>query len=80
MSFAKGKRIALFLDYDGTLSPIVEEPDCAYMSNAVSFLLFSIQLNLCFHPPNELSGFTPFACLDAYCSAKRCQVLPNCDH
>ncbi|KAJ8752895.1 hypothetical protein K2173_008630 [Erythroxylum novogranatense] len=32
-NFAKGKRIALFLDYDGTLSPIVDDPDCAFMSN-----------------------------------------------
>ncbi|XP_041002685.1 trehalose-phosphate phosphatase A [Juglans microcarpa x Juglans regia] len=32
---AKGKRIALFLDYDGTLSPIVDNPDCAFMSEAM---------------------------------------------
>lgn len=32
---ANGKRISLFLDYDGTLSPIVDNPDCAFMSNAV---------------------------------------------
>ncbi|PON56256.1 Trehalose-phosphatase [Parasponia andersonii] len=32
---AKGKRIALFMDYDGTLSPIVDNPDCAFMSEAM---------------------------------------------
>lgn len=37
-NFAKGKRIALFLDYDGTLSPIVDNPDCAFMSNAVRII------------------------------------------
>ncbi|KAG9140760.1 hypothetical protein Leryth_006933 [Lithospermum erythrorhizon] len=32
---AKGKRLALFLDYDGTLSPIVDNPDRAFMSSAM---------------------------------------------
>ncbi|KAF8008470.1 hypothetical protein BT93_K2211 [Corymbia citriodora subsp. variegata] len=40
MKTAKGKRIVVFLDYDGTLSPIVNDPDLAFMSdemrNAVS--------------------------------------------
>eukprot|EP00252_Welwitschia_mirabilis_P008529 TRINITY_DN2042_c0_g1_i5.p1 TRINITY_DN2042_c0_g1~~TRINITY_DN2042_c0_g1_i5.p1 ORF type:complete len:384 (+),score=68.57 TRINITY_DN2042_c0_g1_i5:169-1152(+) len=30
---AHGKQIAVFLDYDGTLSPIVDDPDQAYMSD-----------------------------------------------
>ncbi|CAL9161955.1 unnamed protein product [Musa hybrid cultivar] len=35
ISSAKCKKIALFLDYDGTLSPIVDNPDLAIMSNAM---------------------------------------------
>lgn len=33
---SKGKQIVMFLDYDGTLSPIVDDPDSAFMSDAVS--------------------------------------------
>lgn len=29
----KGKQIVVFLDYDGTLSPIVSDPDRAFMSD-----------------------------------------------
>ncbi|XP_066376100.1 probable trehalose-phosphate phosphatase 8 [Miscanthus floridulus] len=29
---AKGKRIVMFMDYDGTLSPIVTDPDMAFMT------------------------------------------------
>uniref|UniRef100_A0A6V7QQZ0 Trehalose 6-phosphate phosphatase n=1 Tax=Ananas comosus var. bracteatus TaxID=296719 RepID=A0A6V7QQZ0_ANACO len=32
---SKGKKIVMFLDYDGTLSPIVDDPDRAYMSEAM---------------------------------------------
>ncbi|KAI7752938.1 hypothetical protein M8C21_014278 [Ambrosia artemisiifolia] len=34
MNASKGKQIVMFLDYDGTLSPIVDDPDRAYMSDA----------------------------------------------
>ena len=30
-----GKQIVIFLDYDGTLSPIVDDPDKAFMSSKV---------------------------------------------
>jgi alpha,alpha-trehalase len=30
---AKGKRLAVFLDYDGTLTPIVDRPEFAFMSD-----------------------------------------------
>lgn len=32
---AMGKKLALFLDYDGTLSPIVDNPDLAFMSKSM---------------------------------------------
>ncbi|GAV85482.1 Trehalose_PPase domain-containing protein [Cephalotus follicularis] len=34
-NYAKNKKIAVFLDYDGTLSPIVDDPDRALMSDAM---------------------------------------------
>jgi trehalose-6-phosphatase len=36
LAAASGKKIVMFLDYDGTLSPIVEDPDRAVMSEMVS--------------------------------------------
>ena len=33
---ATGKRIVMFMDYDGTLSPIVTDPDMAFMTAEVS--------------------------------------------
>nr|XP_010321466.1 probable trehalose-phosphate phosphatase H isoform X2 [Solanum lycopersicum] len=33
ISVSKGKKIVMFLDYDGTLSPIVDDPDQAFMSH-----------------------------------------------
>lgn len=33
MNASKGKQIVIFLDYDGTLSPIVQDPDQAFMAN-----------------------------------------------
>ncbi|XP_054779965.1 probable trehalose-phosphate phosphatase 3 [Prosopis cineraria] len=35
MSIAKDKEIVVFLDYDGTLSPIVDDPDRANMTDAM---------------------------------------------
>ncbi|XP_042395001.1 probable trehalose-phosphate phosphatase 6 [Zingiber officinale] len=35
VSSSNGKQIVMFLDYDGTLSPIVDDPDSAFMTNAM---------------------------------------------
>ncbi|KAK4489654.1 hypothetical protein RD792_005466 [Penstemon davidsonii] len=35
MKVTEGKQIIVFLDYDGTLSPIVDDPDLAFMSDPV---------------------------------------------
>ena len=45
-SASTGKQVVMFLDYDGTLSPIVDDPDNAFMSESVSKSspLFSLSL------------------------------------
>lgn len=35
MKMAEGKQIVVFLDYDGTLSPIVNDPEKAFMTEEV---------------------------------------------
>lgn len=42
IEYARNKKIVMFLDYDGTLSPIVDDPDRAFMSADVSGKLFSL--------------------------------------
>lgn len=36
MHGAESKKIVVFLDYDGTLSPIVNDPDVAFMTDKVN--------------------------------------------
>ncbi|KAH7567779.1 hypothetical protein JRO89_XS07G0146000 [Xanthoceras sorbifolium] len=38
---SKGKKIVMFLDYDGTLAPIVADPDQAFMTNEMREAVFS---------------------------------------
>lgn len=45
MKQARGKQVAVFLDYDGTLSPIVEDPDCAYMSEEMRTTVKEVAAN-----------------------------------
>ncbi|KAL2339643.1 hypothetical protein Fmac_007583 [Flemingia macrophylla] len=42
MKAATGKRIVVFLDYDGTLSPIVNDPDRAFMSDEMRAVVFKV--------------------------------------
>ncbi|KAL6896723.1 hypothetical protein ACP4OV_007295 [Aristida adscensionis] len=53
MSYGKGKQIALFLDYDGTLSPIVDDPDNAVMSDQMREVVRKAALHL---PTAIISG------------------------
>ncbi|KAK2356167.1 trehalose-phosphatase [Trifolium repens] len=50
---AKDKKIAMFLDYDGTLSPIVEDPDCAFMSEPMRTTVRSVAM---YFPTAIISG------------------------
>lgn len=48
---SQGKQIVMFLDYDGTLSPIVEDPDRAFMSDSVSTLFLALFTVISLFPP-----------------------------
>lgn len=65
---AKGKRIALFLDYDGTLSPIVDNPDCAFMSETVRVSLRFCHLFI--FPSSNI-----IICLPLFFTVCRCELL-----
>ncbi|KAG4184639.1 hypothetical protein ERO13_A09G184000v2 [Gossypium hirsutum] len=53
MKEAKGKKVVVFLDYDGTLSPIVEDPDKAFMSTEMRAALREVAKQF---PTSIISG------------------------
>ncbi|KAK7410690.1 hypothetical protein VNO78_01684 [Psophocarpus tetragonolobus] len=53
MKAATGKRIVVFLDYDGTLSPIVNDPDRAFMSDEMRAAVYEVATNF---PTAIISG------------------------
>ncbi|PIN26756.1 Trehalose-phosphatase [Handroanthus impetiginosus] len=57
-SASKGKQIVMFLDYDGTLSPIVDDPDRAFMSKAMRATV------------RELARYFPTAIVSGRCRDK----------
>ncbi|KAG6504843.1 hypothetical protein ZIOFF_037191 [Zingiber officinale] len=68
---SKAKQMVMFLDYDGTLSPIVDDPDSAFMSEPVS--------------PHKISKTFPMKLgvdrrmnPDEGGRERRCEALPNC--
>ncbi|XP_071732613.1 probable trehalose-phosphate phosphatase 2 [Rutidosis leptorrhynchoides] len=53
INVAKGKQIVVFLDYDGTLSPIVSDPECAFMSDQMRAAVCNVSK---FFPTAIISG------------------------
>ncbi|XP_054796524.1 probable trehalose-phosphate phosphatase C isoform X1 [Prosopis cineraria] len=53
MKAASGKDMVVFLDYDGTLSPIVNDPDCAFMSEEMRAAVCEVAKNF---PTAIISG------------------------
>ena len=58
LKLAKSKQIVIFLDYDGTLSPIVDDPDKAFMSDEVNILPSIISVNCSYILLQDLSSCT----------------------
>lgn len=75
---SKGKQIVMFLDYDGTLSPIVDDPDRAFMSKKVKPLsLLTLVFDIWLEPLLLKLHLFLFK-LDESNSEKAGQVFPNC--
>ncbi|CAK9174934.1 unnamed protein product [Ilex paraguariensis] len=55
---SKGKQIVMFLDYDGTLSPIIEDPDLAFMDRKMRKTV------------RKLAGYFPTAIVSGRCRDK----------
>ncbi|RWW04859.1 hypothetical protein GW17_00031895 [Ensete ventricosum] len=71
---SKGKQIVMFLDYDGTLSPIVDDPDRAFISNAVRSVSFVALFPSSVHTQTIISLHT-----DEGDGKGRSKAFPNCD-
>uniref|UniRef100_I1QNE4 Trehalose 6-phosphate phosphatase n=1 Tax=Oryza glaberrima TaxID=4538 RepID=I1QNE4_ORYGL len=56
---SKGKQIVMFLDYDGTLSPIVDDPDAAFMSETVSLSSPPLSPTLLLHSSSSHTSLLP---------------------
>uniref|UniRef100_A0A0E0QQJ3 Trehalose 6-phosphate phosphatase n=1 Tax=Oryza rufipogon TaxID=4529 RepID=A0A0E0QQJ3_ORYRU len=56
---SKGKQIVMFLDYDGTLSPIVDDPDAAFMSETVSLSSPPLSPTLLLHSSSSRTPLLP---------------------
>ncbi|KAK4387740.1 putative trehalose-phosphate phosphatase D [Sesamum angolense] len=63
MNASKGKQIVVFLDYDGTLSPIVEDPDRAFMTSEMREAV------------RDVAKFFPTAIVSGRCRAKGNQTV-----
>lgn len=75
---SQAKQIVMFLDYDGTLSPIVEDPDRAFMSDSVSTLFLALFTVISLFPPicvSKLNVKIP----DEKDGQKTCWVFSNCN-
>ncbi|GJN21765.1 hypothetical protein PR202_gb09278 [Eleusine coracana subsp. coracana] len=73
---AQGKKIALFLDYDGTLSPIVDDPDKAFMSPAMRAAVRNVAKHF---PTAIVSGRSRKKCKEANLFQPACKFLPMID-
>ena len=71
LATAKGKQIVMFLDYDGTLTPIVKDPDSAVMSEEVGQATSILSFSVSFHFSVREGGLAPPEQQGVLCSGER---------